>query len=59
MTVRSANDYYWQEDNSNQNRRQSFGNVSSSRSSDRNSNSGNSSNRSGNSSRGGFGKSIR
>lgn len=59
MNSRSANEYYWQDDNSNQNRRQSSGNVSTSRSSDRsNANSNRGNGHSGNS-RGGFGRSMR
>ena len=54
MSARTSSDY-WQEDNSDQNSRQRSGNVSATRSSDRNSGS---SNRSGNS-RSGFGRSMR
>ena len=62
MTIRNSNDE-WQDDYADQNKKQNFGNVTSTRSSDRNS--GNSSRSSGNSNRssgnshGGFGKSMR
>lgn len=59
MNARTSDEYYWQDDNSNKNRRQSSGNVSTTRSSDRsNTNSNRGNGRSGNS-HGGFGRSMR
>lgn len=62
MTIRNSNDE-WQDDYTEQNKRQNFGNVTSTRSSDRNngnsSRSNGSSNRNSGNSHSGFGKSIR
>ena len=58
MNSRTSSDY-WQEDNSNQNRRQNSGNVTATRSSDRNSGNSNHGNGHSGNSRGGFGRSLR